>query len=196
VETDAYKNQRELRVINFYGAPVPKDPVKAIQAEVEAITTDGPDGKIVIVGSSIGGKNAAHLAFHLQQKFKLSYVALLDAGYDNASDPDRSSAIRAGRADSFYESTTNDWKDIMGDVEFHGVATGTSDANVENMSPLTYTLANTAITAIRRNPSKDLPGYRAAFAAAARGLFKKAHDQAVGDGNKRAIPVVISALKI
>ncbi len=194
IETDRYKQERELRAISFFGAPTPRDPVAAIAKKVDEVRAlSGPGGKTVVTGSSIGGKNAARLAVTLQAKMKLAYVALIDAGFDSARDPDLVAGIRA-TGDSFFEDMTNSWGDVMGFVEFHGVATGTTSQNVQGMSAGVYFAGAAGITKIRELP--NVPGVRKAKVLAAEGLFKKLHDQAVSDGNNRAIAKVAMALTL
>lgn len=197
VVTAEYLAQRSFVVINFFGAGQQKSPTDLIRTRItDALKAAGAGSRLVVIGSSIFGKNAANLVLKIQGTLKPTYVALCDAGWDNARDPDLVGGIQAEEADSFYEAASNDWADVIGFVEFHGPAIGTRDRNVENRSPAVYLTAKSGIQALRLTPGGSLPGPRTATAAAARGIFKTVHDQAVADGMNLAIATAARKLAL
>lgn len=118
-----------------------KTPNKAIvdalvehRRQVQASGSDTQEnllGKIILLGTSSGGRNAVQIAADLKNAgFSISYLALLDAAFDNGGDPLLGGNGFVGSGDSFYENVTNFL--VPDGFEFHGAVAGTTDNNLGN----------------------------------------------------------------
>jgi dienelactone hydrolase len=113
IRTDDYPKSRQLQVFNFNAGLAGSDPTAKVFARVVALRAlsekAAPGGKLIIMGYSLGGRNAATLAQRLTQaKVPISYLALLNAAFNNSKDPAASTAVSVEMGDSFAFLRTNE----------------------------------------------------------------------------------------
>jgi len=74
-------------------------------------------GRVVLIGMSSGGRNAVTVAGKLAGRNLLTYVAAIDAAFNNAADPARFVPVSAGRSENFFQTIGND---VLPGAEWHG----------------------------------------------------------------------------
>ena len=126
VETAEYLADHEPLVHQQWNGGLPNfgnDPtieiVDFIKAKVAAALSVGSDklGRIIVIGMSSGGRNTATVAHQFADRPLLTYVAAIDAAFNDANDVARSSNVNATRSENFFQTVGND---VVPGNEFHG----------------------------------------------------------------------------
>jgi hypothetical protein len=71
---------------------------------------------VILIGMSSGGRNAATVADQIKGRRLFTYVAAIDAAFDDKSDPAINSGVSSTRSENFFQTVGND---IVPGEEFH-----------------------------------------------------------------------------
>lgn len=122
VETEAYKKTHERLIHQQWNGGLPQFKTDPTDEIVEFINktvaglTPGTLGRLILIGMSSGGRNTATVADRIKGRRLFSYVAAIDAAFNDNSDPAIKSTVSATRSETFFQTVGNDV--IPGD-EFH-----------------------------------------------------------------------------
>jgi hypothetical protein len=198
VETPDYKAENlRLVLINFFGgggkANPTSDPTQTILdlilAQQVAAQTPGSVKigfrRMIIFGTSIGGRNCATLARRLvNEKINIDYLGLIDAAFDDENDPESRAPVVADQADNFFQAVSNELRGEFPEFEFHGSVTGCQDTKMEDSDNF------------YRTRKKRFDDERHVFRKKDAILcFDDLHTKAVQDGHRIAQQKVLQLLK-
>jgi hypothetical protein len=162
------------------GAAKPSsDPTDAVIASIKdavgkAVLAGGTFDRLVLLGYSIGGRNAATIAREVaaQHLPRLAYLGIADAAFDNENDAARTSpGINPRQSDNFFVKVTNELRQkFLPGLEFHGEITGCTNSSLDN-DLIVKARKEEFDSAHHLQPKKDAFLY-----------FNKQHGHAVGKG--------------
>lgn len=152
------------------------DAVAEHRKQLQAASSDSREallGKVILFGASSGGRNAVQIVGDLRNiGISVTYLALLDAAFDDGNDPLLGGNFFAGDGDSFYENVTNFL--VADGFEFHGVVRGTLDINLGGRDDFYL------------NEKRRFDNQLFHTAADKVNLFVKCHVKAITDGYRTA----------
>ncbi|MFL5245053.1 MAG: hypothetical protein ACJ8FY_23370 [Gemmataceae bacterium] len=198
VETPEYKAENlRLVLINFFGgggrANPASDPTQTILdlilAQQQAAQTPGSVKigfrRMIVFGTSIGGRNCATLARRLvNEKIHIDYLGLIDAAFDDENDPERRAPVVADQADNFLQAVSNDLRGEFPEFEFHGLVPGCQNTKMEDTNNFYRTRKKRFDDERHFNRKKD-----------ASNCFDDLHAKAVQDAHQIAQRKVLQLLR-
>lgn len=122
VETEAYlkKHKRLIHqqwnggLDQFHSDPT-NEIVRFINTTVAGLEP-GTLGRVILIGMSSGGRNAVTVADQIKGRRLFSYIAAIDAAFNNESDPAIKSTVSAERSENFFQTIGNN---VLPGEEFH-----------------------------------------------------------------------------
>jgi hypothetical protein len=125
-----YPKSHVLRVDYWFGgggrANPHTDPTNAVVTSIKDALRDAKEGEgtfgtLVILGFSIGGRNAVSVAQALKADVPIAYLGIADAAFDDDKDPTRTNGgFSPSQSHNFFQSLTNE----LPGQEFHGEVKG------------------------------------------------------------------------
>lgn len=122
VQTEAYLAKHEPLIHQQWNGGLPQfntDPTDEIVDFINktvAGLAPGTLGRVVLIGMSSGGRNAATVADKIKGRRLFSYVAAIDAAFNDNSDPAIRSTVSAARSENFFQTVGNN---VLPGDEFH-----------------------------------------------------------------------------
>ncbi|MFO1163027.1 MAG: hypothetical protein U1E60_29615 [Reyranellaceae bacterium] len=122
VETAAYLEKHERLIHQQWNGGLPQfknDPTAEIVEFINktvAGLAPGTLGRVILIGMSSGGRNVTTVCDQIKGRRLFSYVAAIDAAFNDKSDPAIKSAVSATRSENFFQTVGND---ILPGSEFH-----------------------------------------------------------------------------
>ena len=183
VETDAYLKKHEPLIHQQWNGGLPQfttDPTNEIVEFINktvAGLAPGTLGRVILIGMSSGGRNTATVADKIKKRKLFSYVAAIDAAFNNELDPAIQSIVSAARSENFFQTVGNN---VIPDEEFH-----TSIPSFQRNVQLDQFKSLEKLKAFLRT---------AAFDRVKQGIVNQAHEIAVRHGYATAKMTALSIL--
>jgi hypothetical protein len=122
VESADYLDKHEPLIHQQWNGGLPQfrtDPTAEIVEFINSTVGGlGPEklGRAILIGMSSGGRNTATVADQIKGRRLFTYVAAIDAAFDDKSDPAINSGVSSTRSENFFQTVGND---IVPGEEFH-----------------------------------------------------------------------------